>query len=256
MERIKGLNRYQKGVLLFLAIMMIAFSAVYFVTLSRVGFAYKDTILVPSRENASTVYSGELNGQPARFTVAADKTVVFQHGDKTYGPYTAKEDPTAIPKDEEIAGAMTGVELLEGDRVLFRGGVLALSDGYWLLYNEDGTPNDFEVGHVTVTNGIELDENGNAVDPAAPSASTILHLMGDPELTHKGEWIAWFGAVFLCVLNALLILFADEVFRWNLKFQIRDVERAEPSDWEIAWRYISWTVLTILALILFILGLQ
>ncbi len=256
MERIKGLNRYQKGVLLFMVVMTIAFSAVYFVTLSRVGFAYKDTILVPSRENASTVYSGELNGQPARFTVAADKTVVFQHGDKTYGPYTAKEDPTAIPKDEEMAGAMVGVELLEGDRVLFRGGVLALSDGYWLLYNEDGTPNDFEVGHVTVTSGIELDENGNAVDPAAPSASTIRHLMGDPELTHKGEWIAWFGAVFICVFNAILILFADEVFRWELRFWIRNADDAEPSDWEIMWRYVSWTAIAIMALILFVMGLQ
>ncbi len=255
MERIKSLNRYQKVVLLLMAVMVIAFWAVYFMTLSRVGFAYKDTILVPSRENGSTVYSGKLDGQPARFTVSADKSVVFQHGDKTYGPYTAKEDPTAIPKIEEMAGAMTGVELLEGDRVLFRGGVLNLSNEYW-LYNEDGTPNNFEVGHVTVTNGIELDESGNEIDPAEPSASTILRLMGDPELTHKGEWIAWFGAMFICVLNAILILFADEVFRWDLMFRIRDVEHAEPSDLEIAGRYFSWTVLTILALILFILGLQ
>ncbi len=256
MERIKGLNRYQKGVLLFLVVIVIVFSAVYFMTVSRVGFAYKDTILVPSRETGSTVYSGELDGQPARFTVSADKSVTFQHGDKTYGPYTAKEDPTAIPKDMEMAGAMVGVELLEGDSVLFRGGVLELSNEYWLLYNEDGTPYHFKTGHITIINGIEIDENGNEIDPVEPSASAILHLMGDPELTHKGEWIAWFGAMFLCVLNALLILFADEVFRWNLMFQIRDVEHAEPSDLEIAGRYFSWTVLTILALILFILGLQ
>ncbi len=254
LERIKGLNRYQKGVLLFMAVMVIAFSAAYFVTLSRVGFSYRDTILVPSRENGGTVYSGELNGQPARFTVSEDQTVTFQHGDKTYGPYTAKEDPTAIPKDVEIAAAMVGVELLEGDSVLFRGGVLELGNEYW-LYNEDGTPNNFEMGHITITNEIELDEGGND-DPVEPSVSTILRLMNDPELTHKGEWIAWFGAMFICVLNAVLILFADEVFRWNLKFQIRDVEHAEPSELEIAGRYFSWTVLTILALVLFILGLQ
>ncbi len=255
MERIKGLNRYQKGVLLFMAVMVIAFWAVYFMTISRVGFAYQDTILVPSWENGSTVYSGKLDGQPARFTVSADQAVVFQHGDKTYGPYTAKEDPTAIPKDEETAGAMVGVELLEGDSVLFRGGVLELGDGYW-LYNENGTPYNFKTGHITIINGIEIDAYGNEIDPVEPSASTILHLMNDPELTHKGEWIAWFGAVFICVFNAILILFADEVFRLELIFLIRDVERAEPSDWEIACRYISWSVLPILALILFIMGLQ
>ncbi len=112
MEKIKTLNRYQKGVLILMLVMAITFFVVYSMTVSRVGFAYKDTILVPSQENGSTVYSGKLMGLPARFTVSEDKTVVFQHGDRTFGPYTAKEDPTAIPKDKEMAGAMTGVELL------------------------------------------------------------------------------------------------------------------------------------------------
>ena len=47
----------------------------------------------------------------------------------------------------------------------------------------------------------------------------------------------------------------DELFRWNLSFSIRHPERAEPSDWEIAGRYISWTALAVMALIAFIFGL-
>jgi len=255
-EKLKSLNHYQKVVLILMIVMAITFWVVYSMTISRVGFEYKDTILVPSQENGNTVYSGKIKGQQARYTVSEDKTVVFQHGDKTFGPYTAKEDSTAIPKDEELAEYMTGVELLQGDSILFRGGVLESGDGYW-LYNEDGTLNNDNFGITYVTSdGIERDENGNAIDPMVPSASTILNLMNDPKLTHKGEWFVWFGAVFLCVLNALLILFADELFRWNLKFQIRDADHAEPSDWEIAERYVSWTFLTIMALILFITGLQ
>ena len=52
------------------------------------------------------------------------------------------------------------------------------------------------------------------------------------------------------------MLFADELFRWNLAFQIRNVDHAEPSEWEIASRYLGWTVLTIMALVLYIMGLQ
>jgi len=254
MERIKSLNRYQKGVLIFMLAMALVFAAVYSVTVSRVGFAYKDTILVPSRENGGTVYSGKIKGQQACFTVSEDKTVVFQHGDKTYGPYTAKEDPTAIPKDDEMAGYMTGVELRQGEDILFRGGVQDVGDSYW-LFNEDGTPSSFGFSYTT-GDGIERDENGNIIDPAEPSALTILELMDGPELTHKGEWFAWFGAVFICILNAGLILFADELFRWNLAFQIRNADYAEPSDWEIAGRYIGWTALTIMALVIFIAGLR
>ena len=235
-------------------VMALVFAVVYPLILSRVGLEYKDTILVPRQENGSTVYSGKIQGQQAHFTVSEDKTVVFQHGDKTYGPYVAKEDPAAIPKGEELPGDMTGVELRQGEDILFRGGVLNTGNSYY-LFNEDGTLGDIEFSYTT-GDGIERDQNGNVIDPLEPSASTILELMGDPKLTHKGEWFVWFGAVFLCVLNALSILFADELFRWNLAFQIRNVDHAEPSDWELAGRYITWTVLAMMALVLFIMGLK
>ena len=52
------------------------------------------------------------------------------------------------------------------------------------------------------------------------------------------------------------VLFADELFRFNLAFRIRDADRAEPSEWEIAGRYISWAVLPVVALALLIGGLR
>lgn len=130
MQRIKGLNRYQKCVLIFMIAMALIFAVVYPMTISRVGFEYKDTILVPSQENGSTVYSGKIQVQQANFTVSADKTVEFQYGEKTYGPYTAREDPTAIPKDHEMGELMTSVELRQGEEILFRGGVLEIGDSY------------------------------------------------------------------------------------------------------------------------------
>ena len=254
MQRIKELNRYQKGVLIFMIVMSLVFAVIYTKTIARVGFSFKDAILVPSEENSSTVYSGKLMGEEAVFTVSGDKTVVFQHGDKTYGPYTAKEDPTAIPEEEDLAAQMTGVEIYNGDALLVRGGILDLGDSYW-LYNEDGSLDNFSFSYVTV-GGVERDVNGNILDPVEPSASDIWDLMNEPELTHKGARSAWFGAVFICILNGLSILFADELFYLNLAFQIRNAENAEPSDWEIAGRYIGWTGVSIAALVIFILGLQ
>lgn len=253
MDRIRSLNRYQQGILMIMIAMALFFAAMYPVTIGRVGFEYKNAILVPRQENDSTVYSGKIRGQQAQFTVSEDGTVVFRYGDKTYGPYTAKEDPTAIPENEEMAEYMTGVELRRGETILFRGGILETGDSF-LLYNADGTT-DFRISYVT-GDGVERDENGSEVDPMEPSASTILQLMKNPELTHKGEGFAWFGAVLICVLNALSILFADELFRWNLAFQIRNADGAEPSDFEIAGRYIGWTAMTIAALAIFIMGLQ
>ena len=256
MQRIKGLNYYQIGVLVVMLVMALVFAVVYPVTISKVGYRYQDAILVPTQQSGNTVYSGKIQRETARFVISEDGALVFQYGDKTYGPYTLREDPTAIPeeKDGELRANMTGIELREGETILFRGGILDIGDMYW-LYNEDGTPESLGITYVT-SDGVERDQYGNAIDRMKPSVSTIYELLQGPELTHKGEPLAWFMAAFLCVLNGLTVLFADELFRWNLSFQIRNVEHAEPSDLEIAGRYIGWTVLTVAALAIFLTGLQ
>ena len=159
----KSLNRYQKGVLIFMIAMALAFTVIYPMTISQVGFEYKNTILVPGKEDGSTVYSGKIQGKQAHFMVSKDKTVVFQYGDKTYGPYTAKEDPAAIPRNIEMSEYMTGMELRQGEDILFRGGVLETEDLY-LLYNEDGTLDNLGFSYVT-SDGIERNENGDIIDP-------------------------------------------------------------------------------------------
>lgn len=254
MERIKSLNRYQKGVLLVLVVMVLVFTVLYPVTMSRQGYLYKDTILVPSQEKDAVVYSGNIEGQKARFTVSADKTVEFQYGQEMYGPYTAREDPTAAPQEGEWPDSMTGVELRCGEEIVFRGGVVDLGGERW-LYNEDGSLENIGI-LVTSGSGIVTDENGDAVDPMEPSATTILDLMEGPELTHKGEWQGWLLGVAFCAVTAILILFADELFRWSLQFSIRNADQAEPSGWEMIGRYISWTAFPIFALVAFVVGLS
>lgn len=250
----QNLSRFQKGILLLMAAMAVIFAAAYAVTASRVGLEYNGAILVPSQENGCTVYSGRVRGRQAVFTVSEDKTVTFQYGDKTYGPYTAEEDPDAVPAEDQMAPLMTGLVLYQGETVLFRGGVLDTGDSYW-LFNADGSLYNFSVDYGT-SDGAQWDENRNMIDPDEPSAAAILKLMNGPALTRKGAWPAWFMGVFICILNAFSILFADKLFRWNLAFQIRDAEQAEPSDWAIMCRHISWVSLAVIALIIFVMGLQ
>ncbi|CAH0538163.1 hypothetical protein [Oscillospiraceae bacterium] len=254
MERIKRLNWYQKSILIFMLAMALVFAVVYHMTIARVGVLYQNAIFVPAEENGVTVYSGKLRGKQAEFTVSADKTVSFRCDGQTYGPYTVKEDPTARPEDEFGREGMTGVEIRDGEELLFRGGFWQ-SDGSFWLRNADGSM-DLGMQTYVVENGVKKDSDGNIIDPAKPSASDILRLVFDPELTHKGTWLAWLSAVFISFLTAVSILYADELFRWDLSFQIQNAEAAEPSEWEMMKRYISWTVFVIAALIVYFLGLQ
>lgn len=244
LARVKVLGRYQKILLLLMAVMILAFTVIYPIVTARSGFLYEGTILVPSEEDGGTVYSGKIYGTAATFTVSADKTVIFQYGNTVYGPYTVKEDPAAIPKDSDLQAQMTGIELRCGGEIVFRGGVV--NSGDWrMLYNEDGSFDLLRSITATMSDGT-----------MEPSVSTILDLTDGPALTHKGTWLGWFGGVLICVITALTMLFADELFRWNASFLVRNAEEAEPSDWEIAGRYITWTVLPVMAAVIFILGLK
>jgi len=253
MERIKELDRYQKGILLLLVLMAVAFFILYSVTSSRMGYRYQDRILVPETQGSATVYIGKIQGQDAVFTVL-DNSVTFRLGEKEYGPYTVKKDPTAVPQGEELKDSMTGIEVRKKDSIWFRGGVLDLGGNGRMLYREDGKT----VFHFTVSTGggTMIDSDGNVIDPMEPSVHTILDLLEGPELEKKGQWGIWFLGLFFSGITVVHILFADELFRLRLSFRVADPYGLEPSDWELAGRAISWGVLTVMILVFYVLGLQ
>ena len=254
MERIKNLDRYQKGILLLLITMTVVFGVIYAVVTSRVGFLYNDVILVPETDNGVVSYAGTIEEQECRFTVTDDQTVTFYCGDKVYGPYTVKDDPSGIPEDDVLRDVMEGVEIRNGETVIFRGGVYKVED-FWTMVSQDGNDAGFSFT-MEYSDGSVLDWNGNVIDPMEPSVSDILTLVEGPELTRKGSWLIWAMGVVLSAMTAASILFADELFRLRLAFRIQNVEDAEPSDWEISTRYISWTILTIMVLVAYISGLR
>ena len=252
MERIRSLGRYQKGILILMAAMVLLFTALYPIVLSREGFLYRDALLIPSEEGGNTVYAGKIEGQPASFTLYDDRSVQFQYGDATYGPYTAAEAPDAL-QNLDLGDGAVGVELRCGEELVFRGGVLRQGDQLW-LYTEDGSVYT-DIGVMT-SGGFIFNEEGEVIDPNEPSVSDLLMVMAGPPLTHKGSWFGWVTGLITCILTAVDILFADELFRLHMAFHISRAEDAEPSDWEIAGRYIGWTVMPVIALVLFIIGLQ
>ena len=250
MER---LDRYQKALLFLLALMALVFLVIYIQVSGREGYRYCDHIFVPEIRDGATVYSGKLDGQDAAFTVSGN-TVSFRWGEISYGPYTVREDPTAIPQDSDLKESLTGIEIREKEEILFRGGMLYLGENNRLLFSQDGNT----VFNITVSAGTDtvIDVNGNLVDPHEPQAHTILDLVEGPELEKKGQWGIWFLCLLFSGITAISILFADELFRLRLSFRVADPYGLEPSDWEIFGRYISWTVLTGMILVCYILGLQ
>ncbi len=248
MKRFRALSVAQKCILLAIGAMALVFCVLYPVTLSRVGFAFRGAILTPARTDAGTVYSGKVGGERVSFTVTADGAATYQADGAVYGPYTVREDASAIPAEflQYYNMPSTGVELRRGDAVIFRG-CLRNNGEYRMLYDENGD-----------LDGLSLFFSDSEQTPAAeePTAYEVLSLLVDLQPEHKGQWSLGALGLVVCAVTAVSILYADELFRWGLSFRVRDPESAEPSDWELASRYFTWVALPMLALAMFIMGLR
>ena len=248
MKRFRALSVAQKCILLAIGAMALVFCVLYPVTLSRVGFAFRGAILTPARTDAGTVYSGKVGGERVSFTVTADGAATYQADGAVYGPYTVREDASAIPAEflQYYNMPSTGVELRRGDAVIFRG-CLRNNGEYRMLYDENGD-----------LDGLSLFFSDSEQTPAAeePTAYEVLSLLVDMQPEHKGQWSLGALGLVVCAVTAVSILYADELFRWGLSFRVRDPESAEPSDWELASRYFTWVALPMLALAMFIMGLR
>lgn len=249
MNRFRELERFPKILLIVLLLMTVAFGAVYGITASRVGYLHNDEIFVPRQSEGALVYEGKVDGLDSSIVVALD-TVIVNWGSKTYGPFTLREDPTAVPDGHP---QMTGIEILDGNKSYFRGGVTDETTDFWLI-GADGE--QLFTMTYTLSDGTEMDMNGNPIDHMKPTPRQIISLLRGPELTHKGHWEVCFLGLVIALITAVSILFADELFYLSICFRVENAETAEPSDWHIATRSLGWLFLTIMTGVIFLMGLQ
>lgn len=67
-------------------------------------------------------------------------------------------------------------------------------------------------------------------------------------------WFCWFVGFILSLLDAVLILYADEIFRWNMSWRVRHPERVTPSQNELDRREIAAVFGLLTALAFFLIG--
>lgn len=240
--------------LILLTAMVLVFTVLYFIVTAKKGFAYENTLLIPEEAAGGTRYSGTVGGKAVSFFVKADRTVEYCCGGKVYGPYVLKEDPSAVPESMKQNLSIKGIELYSGDKLVFRGGMWKVSGSQIMLYNEKGEP--YRGIKVTSPDGVITLQNGTVIDAKEPSAVTVISLMEGPVLSTQGSWMGWLAGTLLCVSTAFHVFFADDLFRWKMSWTARNAEGAEPSDWVVTMRAVGWVVMTVVAVIAYVMGLK
>lgn len=229
----------EKALLLALPGMAVLFLVIYLILSRMPGVEYCDALLLRHTEGETVIYSGKVRGQRVEFQVSEDGKVTYLVDGQARGPYTVVLDQSAAPDD-----SLTGGEVRLGEEVLFRGGWL-LQEDFLYLEDETGAP-QFGLS-VTMT-------GEHRALPQDPTSSFLIQLVLGPDLRHRGQWQFYAMGTAVSLLAVFLILCADKLFQHHLGWHIRNPELAEPSDWELFSRKLSWGLFSGMALVLYIIG--
>ncbi len=244
MKQKNKLSRVQQVFLIIAAAVFVFFTAVYGIINSRPGFEYMGVFLTPKEEDGTTVYSGKIKGVEISFTKDADGRVFYQYGPSKYGPYTLSEDPEAVPQIT-ARERYTGIEIRDEYAVVFRGGIMKYDGRFdYIVYRDDGT-------FVSSLEIVSMEEPAKG-----PSEYALIDMFMGPALKTRGEWYLWFIATFIDGLAVIEIVFAEAIFRRRMMFMIREPENAEPSDFEMFQRYLSWLLTIGVSAAFYISGLM
>ena len=205
---------------------------------------YMGTVLRAEAGEETTAYSGRVDGYDVRYVVSPGPVVEFWLDGEMDSVYTVAEDPTAIPQTEDTAefspGFLAGVEIRKDGEPWFRGAYSPYS-AFWLL---DEAGNNLAISFSAAVGEPDLH----------PTPGAVLRFANGPETAPRGYGPLILLGLFCSALCSFSLLFEDQIFRWNLSFQIRDPYGAEPSDWELFGRWMGWVMFTGMAALFYALG--
>lgn len=248
----------QRVMILIQAFLILLFLILYLALGRQQIITYHNESLRRRTDGEIITYTGKIDGKKAVFTVSGN-TVEYRLGDTAYGPYTIVYDSTAVPSKDVLSMrdsvSLVGVEVWEGETRLFRGAYRDTeSHTFYLIDSQGEVSYGDEKLYGLLSSGYSGEVYGYT-HKTEPGAYSILKLATGSGVEQRGRFGLFLAGAALCIACAFSILYADALFRWNLRFAIRNAEKAEPSDWEIFSRWISWIVLTIVALVWFVIGL-
>lgn len=254
------MDLFRKGLLLLLAVAIPLFAVVTAVQCSRVGIEYGNAFLRRTENDGVIQYAGRKDGQDIAFTVYPDGQVEHRWGNETYGPYMVREDPSAAPEpsmgDSYVPEGLMGVEVRQGDTVLFRGGWDPDPDMTWFsLYDESGNEFSGLSFSATMGDGTMIASDGEIITPREqhePTAAGLLRVALAPELVHRGSWLIYTSLTLLAAAGMGYILFYRELFYWNLGFTVKNPKNAEPSDWYVFSSLLGMGIITAVVLVLYV----
>lgn len=241
-------TKLQKAILIILLAMAVVFAVITGVVRSHKGAAFEGGLLSVSQQGDRTVYSGRAEGEMVTITVCSEESaqvVKLQVGDLIDHTYRVEYPDGTI---KGTYGEYRRIRILaEGTpslkRTLFAGGYNpqgVFSD----FCDENGEPDMVSLGRAVV--------NGSIWPLYEMPPSQVMRFVNGPSATaSRGDWLIYALGVFISLITAVAAAFPEHLFYWNHALSVRD---PEPTDFYMACQRVSWVIVTVVILIVYIVG--
>ncbi len=232
-------TRFQKIVLLILAVMAVLFGILTGISKARPGAYFEETLLRPEVLAPNvTAYSGKAHGTPVTVTVTREsgtRAAVEFHIEGVLDDVCTVDYPLA-PLRRDCGYTAYGVRITKNGELLFEGGYDSEDAFGW--YKPDGT-HDMD-GFITIRPGTSDPWNGFEVDRSAAMRFAL-----GPKLESRGSWGMYFIMLVFTLFAALDVAFPMSMFYLQHCCDVRD---PEPTDFYLACQRVGWVVLPLLLL--------
>lgn len=241
-------TKLQKAILIILLAMAVVFAVITGVVRSHKGVAFEGGLLSVSQQVGRTVYSGRAEGEMVTITVYSEgeeQVVELAVGTRIDHTYRVEYPGGTIKGTHgdyrRIRMTVKGTTFLE--TLLFEGGYNpqgVFSD----FCDENGEPDMVSLGRAVV--------NGSIWPRYEMFPSQVMRFVNGPSATAcRGDWLIYALGVFISLITAVAVAFPEHLFYWNHFLSVRD---PEPTDFYMACQRVSWIIVTIMALIAYIVG--
>ena len=246
-------TRFQKIVLLALAVMTVLFGVLMAFSTTRKGIVLEDTLLrVQKRQSTAdtTVYSGKLSGEPVTVSVRENgihHTLTYTVADRIQDEYEIVYPTGTLSSAEETMEKreIPGIQIAKNGRLYFQGGYETFAGDVRMWYDR--------TGHLYDVYDITWDSGGTvSCAPEELQCDQLADFAIDPVPVARGDWRIY--GLLLLVSCAIAVDVAAPTFWFDLNHSC-NVRNPEPSDFYIAMQRISWVIYPILLCIGYLVAL-
>ena len=245
-------NKFQKIMMILLAAMILLFGVLTGMSRGRIGVEFHDALLKVQGTPDNGAYFGKAHGEEVSIVVLRESETEASMSlciGNQIEEHWRVEYPLE-PIQTEHGETKSGLRVYKEGQLVFEGAYDPADYSGTLghiLYDKNG---EWTIAH---SFDVQVISGENYWQHYETSVNTVLEFVNGPEQTARGDWQMFAMATLVAVMALVMVAFPRELFEMSHRLYVED---PEPTEFYFAMHYFSCCFLTVIALVVYMMGIR